>query len=101
MRQSSNTEQLLVAVFLETAKEREMSSQKNVPDARIELGTTFTRPALYHLIFVWQGLSFLKIFSLALVSKENVSIDVTTPLKIILFLPVKHWRNRGVGVESN
>ena len=39
-----------------------MSSQKNVPDARIELGTTLTRPAHYHLIFVWQGLSFLKIF---------------------------------------
>ena len=44
-----------VAVLLETAKEREISSRKNVPDAMIELGTTLTRPALYHLIFVWQG----------------------------------------------
>ena len=51
-----------MAVLLETTKERDMSSQKNVPDAKIELGTTSTRPALYHLIFVWQGLSFLKIF---------------------------------------
>ena len=39
-----------------------MSSQKNVPGARIELGTTLRRPALYHLIFAWQGFSFLKIF---------------------------------------
>ena len=37
-----------------------MSSQKNVPYAMVVLGTTLTRPALYYLIFFWQGLSFLK-----------------------------------------
>ena len=39
-----------------------MSSQKNVLDARIEQGTTLTRPTPNHLIFVWHDLSFLKIF---------------------------------------
>ena len=83
-----------------------MSSQKNVPDARIELGTTLTRPVLYHLIFFWQGLSFLKIFlvsydilgpivvRLSHVSRGNISLlkrDMLSNHTVLVTLKTQIW----------
>ena len=71
-----------------------MSSQKNVPDARSELEPTLTRPALYYLIFVWQGLSFLKIFL--------VSSHFWNKIRFInyLFIVCSHFHTYAQGEDS-